>query len=205
MFESAIERGANRLLAMDPAAAERIQAMAGRTVDIRLLGIPRSLFVRFAGDGGVEVDSLELAEADIAKADVVLSGSVFDFARAAASADDSVSPATLGVRIEGDAGLAQRFSALLRDMDIDFEDEAARYIGGAPAFHLGRVLSGMRDFARDTSQRIQDNAGEFLREESEQLVTPEDTEAFLDDVDTLRSDVDQMARRIAALDDGGAD
>jgi len=198
MFERVIEQGVNRLLAMDPSAAGRIGAYAGKRVELRLTGIPRTLLIEFHADGQVQVDSLP--PGSVNDADAVLSGSPFAFARAAMAGDAAPAPASLGIHFEGDVGLAQGVSNLLRDLDIDFEDELARAVGQTPAHHLGRFFRGVRSFMEDTGDRVGTNVGEFLREESGQTVAPEELEKFLDDVDTLRADLERLDRRVSSFD-----
>lgn len=196
MLDRLIETATNRLVAMDPAAKTKLDDLAGRTLDLVVAGFPDPARFTFT-PAGVQVDRVT---ADVAQvgADATLAGSPFAFAKAFMDSDP-LAGVNAGIKIDGDIELAQNFSSLMKELDIDFEDEIARYIGGAPAYQLGRIFKRGRSFLQDTGERLQGNVGEFLREESDQLVPPEDVNQFMNDVDDLRAGVDAVERRIAAI------
>lgn len=196
MLDRLIESATNRLLAMDPSASDKIVALSGKTMDLVVTGFPDPARFTFTSTG-VEVDRVTTDVAAHA-ADATLSGSPFAFARAFMGSDAQAAM-TAGVKVDGDVEFAQQFSALMGELDIDFEDEIAHYIGNAPAYGLSRLLRKGRDFVTQGSQRVQDNVGEFLREDSEQLADGDEINTFMNDVDDLRASVDAIERRIDAL------
>ncbi len=108
--------------------------------------------------------------------------------------------ATPGVAIRGDAAVAEGFEKLLGHARPDFEEELARLAGDLPAHYAAsaaRAALGWLGAARASLAR---NAGEFLTEESRDLVPRAELEAFLGDVDTLRDDVARAAVRVAMLE-----
>lgn len=196
MLDRIIETATNRLLTMDPAAASKLDPLTGQTIDLVVSGFPDPARFTFTA-AGVQVDRVTPDLAQVS-ADAALSGSPFAFARAF-MASDPMTAMSAGISIDGDVELAQKFSMLMKELDIDFEDELARYIGGAPAYQLGRIFKQGREFFKDGGERLQANIGEFLREDSDQLVSPEDMHRFMDDVDDLRASVDALERRIESV------
>lgn len=196
MLDRLIETVTNRLVGMDPATKIRVDDLAGRTLDLVVVGFPDPARFTFTS-AGVQVDRVTTEVAQV-RADATLAGSPFAFARAFMDADP-LAAVKAGIKIEGDIELAQKFSSLMKELDIDFEDEIARYIGGAPAHQLGRLFKRGRAFLQDSNDRFQANVGEFIREESDQVVAPEEVNRFMDDVDDLRASVDAIERRIGAI------
>jgi len=196
MLDRIIESATNRLLAMDPAASDRLAGLTGKTLDLVVTGFPDPARFTFTSTGVIVDRATPIVAAE--SADATLAGSPFGFARAFTSSDPQAAMSA-GVRVEGDVELAQKFSTLMRELDIDFEDEIARYIGDAPAYQLGRFLKKGRDFFAQGGERTRNNVGEFLREESEQLADGDEINDFMNDVDDLRASVDAIERRIDAL------
>lgn len=105
-----------------------------------------------------------------------------------------------GVRIEGDAEIAQGFRDLLSHAHPDLEAEAARYIGEAPAHRVMRVARSLAGFGQQAIASLAANSAEYLTEESHQLPPRAQVEGFMDEVDRLREAVDRAEARLRLLE-----
>lgn len=194
----ALEAALNRVLALDPEARSSLRALDGRRVALKVESPPLALEVRVQGDA-LRVGPLDgEREPDLGVRGTLagLLGQLPMFRR-----DDA--PPVGKLRIEGDAELARRLQTLARNFDPDwqkpFADVFGDVIGVQVANALATALEQARDFASDGA-RV---AAEYVTEESRDVVPKAELEAFHDDVDALRDDVERLAARIARLDRPG--
>ncbi|MEE8306306.1 MAG: SCP2 sterol-binding domain-containing protein [Gammaproteobacteria bacterium] len=108
-----------------------------------------------------------------------------------------------GLRIDGDAEVAQGFVELLKLARPDFEEELSRITGDIAAHQIGNVFRGAKDFAARAAQTLRANTSEYLQEESEQLPPRIEVEAFYEDLSRLRDGVERAAARLAQLRGSG--
>ena len=104
-----------------------------------------------------------------------------------------------GVRIEGDAEVAQRFRELLRHARPDFEEELSRSIGDVAAHQVANAARGFLEWGRRASDSLATSVAEFLQEEGRDVPTRLEVEEYLRAVDTLRNDVDRLEARLQRL------
>ncbi|MEC9405756.1 MAG: SCP2 sterol-binding domain-containing protein [Pseudomonadota bacterium] len=190
-----VEAGLNRALALDPAVGERLRKLDGRVVAVTLTGLEQTVYCVPIGD------RLQLAASWPEPAQVRLIGRVGDFARlAAAGTDKQAELLSGGVRIEGDAILAQRFAEVFDELDLDLEAPLERLFGPIAAHRMGQAARRFLGWGRQAAATLGEDAVEFLREETGDLVHAEDVEAWMDAVDGLRSDADRLEARIRRLE-----
>ena len=106
------------------------------------------------------------------------------------------------LRIEGDAELARRLQRLARDFDPDWELPFVRVFGDIAGVQVAKaVAAGLRQ-AQVAGRNLAESAAEYVTEESRDVVPRAELEAFHDDVDALRDDVERIAAKIARLQRG---
>jgi ubiquinone biosynthesis accessory factor UbiJ len=103
------------------------------------------------------------------------------------------------VEISGDTALAQDFSAALARLNVDWEEQLAQVIGDPFARQVGNRVREAEHWSRRTSASMTANLTEYLQEERRLLPTRYEVEAFLNQVDTVRDDVERLAARIEQL------
>ena len=104
--------------------------------------------------------------------------------------------------LSGDLEVIQRLTRLLRELDIDWEEQLARWVGDSAAHGAGLVLNQLRDCSRRTSQVFWLNVSEYLTEEANMVPYPDEVTAYLEAVDGVRDDVERLGERIARLGGG---
>ena len=194
----ALEAALNRMLALDPDAQASLRALDGRRVALRVESPPLALEVKVDGEalrvGPVDAER----EPDLGVRGTLagLIGQLPMFRR-----DDA--PPVGKLRIEGDAELARRLQALARNFDPDwqkpFADAFGDVIGVQVANAFATALKQARDFAANGAETL----AEYVTEESRDVVSKAELDAFHDDVDVLRDDVERLAARIARLPRAG--
>ena len=191
-FESLL----NRNIAASTPARAILKSLSGRTFAIEV-GTPlggRLLRLRLlAGDEGVSLASSdEPADASVSGTPLALASllSERDLGRLRAA----------GVTIGGDAEVAQAFEKLLSFARPDLEEELARVAGDTPAHYIAGAARAMLGFGRQARDSLLRNVGEYLTEESRDLVPAAEHEIFLAAVDRIREDVDRAEGRLALLE-----
>ncbi len=193
IFASGVELALNRCLAYDPSTLPRLAQLSGKTIALELVGLGVTVYVEPIAE---KVRVLARSERP---ADVTLTGTPIAFARMGLAKTPIDSLFAGEIKLSGDTELGQRFGAIIQGMDIDWEEMAAQVMGDVLAHKLGEgVRAGLRAGRKITATLEQDTA-EYLKEELREVPAREEVELFLQDVDTLRNDVERMAQRVKRL------
>jgi ubiquinone biosynthesis accessory factor UbiJ len=189
-----IEATVNRVLRLDPDTLARLGELQGKLIRLRIAGeVPLEIFVSPLATG------LQLDERHDGEPDVTLTGDVPVFARFALRrvAPDVVAAGE--VQISGDIDLGQRFQRLLERVDIDWEEQVARWLGDVAAHQLGNALRDLRDWSKRALQSLGRDMGEYLQEEVRLLPTEARAEPFRQAVEALRLEMERLERRVDRL------
>lgn len=190
-----LERAVNAVISLDPDVGEQLAALHGKVVGIVLDGTSIRLYVVPGHDGRLQF----LSQLDD-EPDATLAGSPFDLLRAS-DAQQGVDQLFAGrVSIIGDTGVAQRFSRALARLDIDWEEHLAQLLGDIPAHEIGRAAKALRNESERLGESGRETLSDFLTEESRLLPHRFEVEAFLDDVDATRDELERLAARVALLE-----
>jgi ubiquinone biosynthesis protein UbiJ len=181
------------------AGSRRAQALArqldGRVMSLTVEGTPLAFY--FRADGG----RLAIATRHDGPADASLSGTpIALLALAGPKAEGALRQG--GVRIEGDAEVAQKFRDLLEQAQPDFEEELARVLGDVAARRFANVARGVLDWGRKAAGSLTGSVVEYLQEEGRDLPTRVEVDEFLDGVDRLRDDTDRFEAKLSRLEAG---
>jgi ubiquinone biosynthesis accessory factor UbiJ len=107
--------------------------------------------------------------------------------------------AKMQIKIEGDAHLATEFSKVLQNMRWDVEEDLSHVVGDIAASKIGAASQFAFATAKTQSINLAEMLSEFWQEEKPILAKKRHVESFNADVDTLRSDVARIEKRIAKL------
>lgn len=192
MFSELVETIGNRLLKLDPETGSKLAEFNGKIIGIHLVESSRPFYLTATDN------YISLLEPTGATPDVTLRGSLFAFIRLTIGEDLSVFK-DHQIEMEGDAELGQALQKLVRELEIDFEELLSKCIGDVPAHRLGYAVHQFRDWLAATHSNLTLDLAEYLKEESELLVSPIQARHFMDGVDELRADVERLAQRVARL------
>lgn len=187
LLASTVEQALNQAIALDDQARPRLAAMANRRVKLVLTGI--GIDLHFSGSVDrlkVEADSEESADTTITGSPGALLALAVPDWRATGS----------GVRIEGDAAAAQALEKLLRRLDPDWEAWLVERTGPIIGHNLWRLLNDAAGASQHVARTAADQVAHYLREESGLLVTREEIDSFVGEVDELREAVDRLESRL---------
>lgn len=187
---AAVEAALNGYLRQDAASRARMRGLQGKAVAVELRALNITLYFE------VEPDQVRVHHRLDRSVDATLVGTPLDLLRAAASADDAGTAASGTVEIRGDTEIAQAFSTLLTAAEIDWEENLSRACGDTVAHKTFRALRELRRWSLGTLRSLEEDTGDYLREEIRLLPDRDEIEAWSEEVDTLRADTDRMQKRI---------
>jgi ubiquinone biosynthesis protein UbiJ len=195
----ALEAALNRALALDPDTRESLRALDGQRVVLQIEGPSLALQVRVDGERLLvePVDAASEPDLSVRSTLGALIAQLPMFRR-----DDA--PPVGRLRVSGDAELARRLQRLAERFDPDWQQPFAAVFGDVVGVQIANAVAGALKQARVLSRSLVESAGEYVIEESRDVVGRDELNAFHDDVDALRDDVARTAARIARLRRGGA-
>jgi ubiquinone biosynthesis protein UbiJ len=191
----AAEIALNRYLGNDPRALARCEDLAGRSLELRFSDLQlRLVFI-------AERHGMQLRGASDTEADVCLTGTSTAFGRILFSGGrEGITGG--GLRIEGDVGVAQRFSDLFASVDFDLADIIDARLGPVPAYFIGQGIKQARALFSRAAREFPEQTAEYLREETRDVIGPWEHEKFVTEIETLRDDAERLAARVTRLDSG---
>jgi len=187
---AAVEQAINGYLALDPEGAARLVRLHGRIICIEVAGFGTRLYV-VPGTNGVQVFGDYAGEPDC-----VLRGPPLALARIGISQRKEDQLFSGEVQISGDTHLAQELGRLIAGIEVDWEEHLSRVIGDPAAHQIGETIRAGGRWGRRSADTLAQDLKEYLQEEGRLLPTRYEVQAFLDDVDTLRDDVERLGARI---------
>ena len=193
MVTAVIETSLNQLLALDKQSPARLRKLAGKVLKLELRELKPLWFVfserrldvlaRYEGEPDA-VLSLSLTAIGLLKDPSALTRYI---------REDKLD-------LSGDPQLVQAFSALLGELDIDWEEELSRYTGDVVAHTLCSGARQARRFVGRELCRSQRQVAEYLTEEARLAPGPLEVASFNDDVDELAQQMKAVELRLARLE-----
>ena len=190
MLTATIENVLNRGLPRSPRAQQLCAELAGHRIAIEAPAIAR-LLVESTGN------SLRVTRGSLPADAEVVGGPLSLLALGAWPSDAALSRGEIEVR--GDAELARKFRELARLLAPDPEEELSLLLGDVAAHRIARMARGALHWTRNAAATLLRDVGEYFSHERADLVSREEGEQFLRDVDALREDVDRVDARLELL------
>jgi ubiquinone biosynthesis protein UbiJ len=189
-----LEAALNRALALDPATLDALRRLDGQRVALEIARPPLALQVTVVGDRLVvgPVDQADEPDLSVRSTLATLVAQLPMFRR-----DDA--PPVGRLRVSGDAELARRLQRLAEQFDPDWQRPFAAVFGDVVGVQIAKAIASALRQGRDLSRNLAETAAEYVTEESRDVVGRHELNAFHDDVDVLRDDVERLAARVARL------
>ena len=193
----ALEVALNRALALDPDTRTALVALDGQRIALTLESPALAMQIGVSGQrltvGPVDPSQ----EADLAVRST-LGGVLAQLPFLANARRGNNAPAGR-VKVSGDAELARRLQQLATRFDPDWQQPFVTAFGEILGVQIAQTLRAALLQARRSARDLAETAAEYVTEELRDVVPRAELDAFHDDVDVIRDDVERMAARVARL------
>lgn len=186
-----VEQLINKTLAYDPGTRIGLQKIAGQVVAVHMTAPDVRFFVMPDSDG-----LCLMAQWD-GEIDTHIRGSLPALARLANQ--DIYTLKDSGVRVMGKTALLADWQALLKNIDIDWEEILTEFLGDIVGHQAAQMIRSKLHWAGARVNSGQRLMSEFLTEELKSIPGKIELEDFYQQVDNLRLAVDRTAARVEKL------
>ncbi len=181
------EIGGNQLLGMDPNALKRCSELQGNIIAIELTDLEKTLYCH-PGSWGLRL-SLQTPGREI---DATIRGRLVGLINLSVQEQKASTSIQERIEISGNPKVAQQFQKLLSELDIDWEEKLSQFTGDIMAYRIGQGIQKTQQWLKNSLHSVALSSREYLQEESHQLPTQPEFEAFKYAVTDLRHDVDRL-------------
>lgn len=195
---SAVETAINAWLKLDSETLPRFAELNGKIIRLHITGLDFNLYF-FPSTSGIQVLGNYPDEEAGGIVDATIHGSPMALIRLGTSTNAGETMLKSDVEIDGDMHIAETFSTILKEVDIDWEELLSKLVGDIVAHQAGQVARGASDWFKETVDAMKLNTGEYISEESK--LSPADAEVryHMDQIDDVRMAVDRLAVRVNLL------
>lgn len=190
------ERTLNALLARDPAAPARLAQLAGRRLLVRLEQPNLELIIHYHHAGLDLLRGEDIDEADV-DAVVELTPETLSEWVSGASVERLMFDGKLAVR--GHIHLLEATRQLLFDLDIDWENELARWLGDLPAHSLAEGLRRTARWGMRAKNELFQDVSEYVFEEARLLPGRQQRRVLREHLTELEVATDRLEARFNRL------
>ncbi|UUD65970.1 SCP2 sterol-binding domain-containing protein [Pseudomonas seleniipraecipitans] len=188
-----VERGLNRVLALDSTALPRLARLNGRVIAVESRSPAFTLFILADGEG------LRLASQWAGQVDCTLRAPASALLRLAVAKDKQAVLHAPEVDLDGDSGLLMELAGVLQDLELDWEYELSRWLGPIAAPLLASHLRSRVGWTQSNLHSLHSNLADYLSEETRALVGRREAEARFAELDDLKLSLDRLDARIERL------
>lgn len=188
-----LDTALNAWIRLDEESPAKMRAIAGKVICMHITGLNVKLY--FLPD---ETGIYTMTEYE-GKPDVTIKAAPISLMRLNMASDAGKAMLDSDVVIEGDMGLSEKFSHILSDVDLDWEEWLSHIAGDLVAYKTGETVRAASAWMKETKEAMQMNTSEYLQEESRLLPAEAEVAYYMDQVDTLRGDADRLEARLKRL------
>jgi len=190
---SVLESALNKYLALDQNSGDFLAPLAGKVIAVTITPFNETIYLCPA------TDSIQLLDYSPDQPDTQLTGSVIAMGLMGLSSKPMRSIFSGEVKIEGDIDTGRKFQELFAKLDINLEQQLARYTGEGIAHNISQFFRSGQNWSKESVETFWLNASEFLQEETRDLPAGPEVDIFYAQVDELRTDFDRLQSRIERL------
>lgn len=188
-----MESSINRYLALDPAAGNSLDSLENKCIKLQLREFAFPLFFQ------IENRRIKVLSSTEESTDVVMSTSIPVLMNITLLNRDENSILGSELEMSGNMEIGRQFRDVFSNLNIDWEEILSKYTGDIIAHKLGNGVRHFNRWVGNSSQLLQQNITEYLQEESKQLPQAEEVNAFIKQVDAVRSSVERAEVRLNML------
>jgi len=177
----------NRVIALDPEHLKLLGTLNGQVLEVHLLGPALSFFLIGTPD------ALKLAAITDQAPSATLKATPATLAALLLNGGAST-PGKLD--ISGDAMAARAFEQFMGALKPDWDEPLARLFGDVAGTQIAGGARALFGFLRERAEGFRRDSVNYLKNESRDLVSTPEFEAFAEAVEDLRDDLDRLEARL---------
>ena len=197
LLMSALETALNKFLALDQNSSSFLAPLAGKIIAVNISTFNETIYLCPTNN------SIQLLDYSPDQPHTQLSGSVFALGLMGLSSKPMRSIFSGEVKIEGDMNTGRKFQELVAKLDINLEQQLARFTGDTIAHNISQFFRAGQNWSKESIETFRLNASEFLQEETRDLPAGPEVDIFYRQIDELRTDFDRLQSRIERLENKG--
>jgi len=187
----ALDKAINAYLQLGDNVDAKLNELGDKLVAIELRGLNMNLY--FLRDN----NRLSVRSFADETPDAIISATPIALAQMAVQQNADKALFAGQMKITGDLDAAQALQDILSGADIDWEEHLSGLVGDVVAHQVGRGVRGLLNWANNSQSSLQADLSEYLLHEVKALPDRQDLSNFLDEVDTLRSDIERFSVRLS--------
>ena len=192
-----INNSIHKFFEHDPDSALMLHKIKDQTLLLKLTDIKKQYLIT-PSDSTIIVNDFQSDDSDT-EPNATVYATVLTSLRLALGGDYQSMLENGALRIEGDVELANQLRAILKSIDIDWEEIASKYVGDAAAYQMGVISRRINNYRQRSVENFRLDVSEYLQEESRIVPTKIEIEQFLNSVDELDADIDRLEMRTNRL------
>lgn len=189
-----VEASINRYLALDPEISSQLGELEGKVIAFELTSPETCIYCL------PEAQKVTLQTHAEFEANCTLQGSALSLLKMIRSTEPTALLNSGEIKILGESRVAQRFSDILKSVEIDWEELLSQVVGDFAAHRIGNQVSSVQHWLSQALESMRLDSTEYLQEESGILPTAIEVNHFTEETETFRSDVDRLEARIKRLE-----
>jgi len=189
-----LDKAINAYLQLGDNVIEKLEKLDDNLIAIELRGLNMNLY--FLRDN----DRLSVRSFADETPDAIISATPLTLAQMAVQNNPDKALFAGQMKITGNIEAAQALQDILSGADIDWEEHLSSLVGDVMAHQVGRGVRGIFSWASNSQTSLQADLSDYLLHEAKLLPDREDLNNFLNDVDTLRSDIERFSVRLDRYD-----
>ncbi|MEP4890212.1 MAG: SCP2 sterol-binding domain-containing protein [Aliiglaciecola sp.] len=196
LVSSGIEGIINQLLKLDASSASLLKKLAGKQLSVDIHELPWTLKFSFSD----QVDVLVVMPDEALQSDCHLALSLSTLQKLKDTSQITRLIQNGELVLEGDVAIAQQFSQLITELDIDWEELLSKYTGDVLAHNTFRFGKKLIHNVKSQANRLAVTLADAAIEEKRIAAPPILVVDFCDQVDELRSATDRLDAKISRLE-----
>jgi ubiquinone biosynthesis accessory factor UbiJ len=189
-----IEKAMNAYVALDQDTVIELKKLSNKTIKIVITDWNLTFFCTLR-DG-----EFKLSIDHGGPVDATLSGTLFGLLRTGLAKGETSVAFKNKIDITGDTHLAQSIQAILKQIDIDWEEHLSKCTGDALAFSIGKTIKKASRILRHSADSIKESTQEYLHEEIDIAPTKNEINALYKDIRHTRDAVERLEARIKMIE-----